>query len=320
MLRKAPTVKQNGIIFLTGANGYIGSAVAQHLIARGFKVLGLIRSVDGISEAVANGVFPVVGKLQDQEVMTAAINESDAIIHTAAAGPLPDGDIAAMIERSVEAINFFRDISRQKGIRLITTSGASMYGGIPANEETKLPTESFFAQLAQLENTLEQQEHVAVLRSSLVYGRGSSKPILASLGPMYDLGHVVKAGSGHHVSVVHVDDLAALYVKAITSEKLMPVLLGASEQIETEKILLAAAQNLGLPPEIKEISPEEAMQQFSVLGQYTMASMNLDASLTRKHLDWGPSRLGIVEDLQAGSYKHQLIDKLKPYSEKAKQS
>lgn len=319
MLQAPPKVKPNGTIFLTGANGYIGSAVAQHLIAHGFEILGLVRTQEAASQAIENGMLPIVGQLRDEDTLTEAIQRSDAIIHTASAGPLPDGDMVAMMDRSVAAITFFRDISRQQGIRFINTSGASMYGGIPANEETKLPTESFFGPLAELENSLEQEEHVAILRSSLVYGRGGSKPILASLGPMYDRGHLVRAEAGHHVSVVHVNDLAALYVRAIAAEKLMPVLLGASKQIETEKILHAAAQNLGLPSEIQEISPEEAMQQFSVLGHYTTTDMTLDATLTKKHLDWQPSRPSIEEDLTTGSYQHQLLSNLKPYSEKAKQ-
>lgn len=319
MLRTPAEIKQNGIVFLTGANGYIGATVAQHLIAHGFTVLGLVRTQEGAAMAVANGVLPVIGNLSDKAVVRQAVDQSDAIVHTASAGPLPDGDLRAMIERSVEAIAFLRDLSKEKSIRLVVTSGASMYGDTsqaPAREETKLPEEGFFAELSTLENSLEADENIIILRASLVYGRGASKPLLASIGPMYDAGSLFMAGQGHKVTVVHVDDLAALYVKALTEKEVLPVLLGASEVVETKAILLALADNLGMSDKIEEISPERARQEFSVLGHYSTVDMQLDPSLTQKHLGWQPARSGIIEDIREGSYRHVLGSNLPPYSEK----
>lgn len=319
MLRTAPEVPENGTILLTGANGYIGSAVGSYLVARGFSVIGLVRSYEAAARIARNGMQPFVMSLDDKDAVKDVASTVDAIVHTASAGPLPDGNIEEMISRSVEAIELLTTISVERSIRLIITSGASMYGDTshrPANERTKLVTDNFFARLSELEMSLESKRNVTIIRAALVYGRGGSKPLLASLGPMVDCGSLVMASPGHKVSVVHVDDLADLYIKALEKKDVLPVVLGANNIIETEKILLAAADTLNLPREIKTISVERAIQEFSVLGYYTTIDMQIDAAKTKEFMDWQPRHPGIVDEIENRSYQYTLNSCLAPYSSK----
>lgn len=245
-----------GTVLVTGASGYIGSTITERLVSAGFRVRGLVRSTDGAARAASHGAIPSAVALNEHDEIRRLADGAIAIIHTASAGPLPEPDIEAMIERASANLECLISVSKSHSIRLLVTSGASIYGDTsenPADEETPIPPGTMFGRLGTLEASLHDDPLVGIIRPSLVYGRGGSKPILASIGPMIADGRLVHAKPGTPISVVHVDDLADLYLRALTAERLPSVMLGASQTLPTDDILVAAARSVGMPESFETV-------------------------------------------------------------------
>lgn len=294
-------------IFLTGPAGYIGSVVAERLIAAGHAVSGLVRSDEAARRAEALGVRLVRGDLVDADVLRAAVTGADAVIHTAAIGPLPEPDIAAQIARCRNALDVLVEATEARGIRLVTTSGASFYGDTgttPVTEASPLVTEGPFATFAEAEMALAEKPHVVIVRPAMVHGRGGSKPMLVSMAGIEARGRAGYVDDDKHISFVHVDDLADLYLRAVEGEAPGPVLLGAAETLPIADVMRAAAASLGLPEELDRMEPQAAAEAFAILGFYAGMDMRVDASATRAATGWAPTGPSVVEDLRRGSYAH----------------
>ncbi|MEL6361829.1 MAG: NAD-dependent epimerase/dehydratase family protein [Pseudomonadota bacterium] len=302
-------------LFLTGANGYIGRVVGERLVAAGYRVRGLVRKAEQAPQIVAAGMFPVIGDLLDSDCLDQATHGVDAIVHTASFGPLPEGDLGQQLNTAMRAMSDLAQRSARLGVRLVLTSGGSAYGDrshAPADETTHLDREGFFGPLAELEESLGQQANITIIRAGIVYGRGASKPLLASLAPIRQLGSAVRVEAGHRVAVVHVDDLADLYVKTVAASAPPPVLIGAADMVETEAIMAAAANILGYEHTARSIPPERAAD-YSVLGIYTSRSMWLNSAVTQSAMAWRPHRMGIEDDIREGSYPPVLHQNLQPF-------
>lgn len=292
-------------IFLTGPTGYIGSAVAERLIAAGHVVRGLVRSDEAAAQAKSRGVVPVPSDLADSDVLRAAVQQADAVVHTAAIGPLPEPDLQAQIDRCRAALDVLVEATEARGIRLVTTSGASFYGDTgttPVTEASPLVTEGPFATFAEAEMALTDKSHVVIVRPAIVHGRGGSKPMLVSMAGIEARGRAGYVDEDKQVSFVHVDDLADLYVRAVEGDAPGAVLLGAAETLPMTDVMRAAAASMGLPEELDRMEAQAAGEAFAILGFYASMDMRIDASGTRAATGWSPDRPSVVHELREGSY------------------
>lgn len=292
-------------IFLTGATGYIGSVVAAHLIQAGHTVQGLVRSNDAAEKATALGVIPVHGDLADTQVLRAVVESANAVIHTAAIGPLPEPDLQAQIDRCRTALDVLVEATEAAGKRLVTTSGASFYGDTgttPVTEASPLVTEGPFATFAEAEMALAEKPHVVIVRPAIVHGRGGSKPMLVSMAGIKARGRAGYVDKDKQISFVHVEDLADLYVRAVEGDTPVAVLLGAAETLAMTDVMRAAAASLGLPEELDRMGPQAAAEAFAILGFYAGMDMRIDASGTRATTGWSPDRRSVLHELREGSY------------------
>lgn len=111
-------------VFLTGANGWIGSAIGRDLLAAGHSVAGLVRSKEKGEELAALGVTPVVGALTDLDVIRDAAKDADGIIHTAFG--LDFSEIEELAKEDREAIETYGEVFAGSDRPIVVTSGVGL--------------------------------------------------------------------------------------------------------------------------------------------------------------------------------------------------
>jgi nucleoside-diphosphate-sugar epimerase len=207
-------------IFCTGAAGYIGGSVAANLIAAGHQVTGLVRSAQKADAVRARGIEPLLGTLDDAEILVRAAQAADVVVNAASADHR--GSAVAML-----------DALAGSGKTLIHTSGSSIVGTRARGERTDAvfdedtpitPSPARAARVALNELILSYRDkgcRPVIICPSLIYGLGHGAnpdsvqvPLLIKLAGKR--GNAAHAGPGENVwSNVHIDDLVPLYALAI---------------------------------------------------------------------------------------------------------
>lgn len=297
-------------VFITGATGYIGSVITESLIAAGHQVLGLARS-DGSAEKLrAMGAEVHRGELADLGSLTAGASDADGVIHTAMT--LDDfnklDEVFAKDEKAVEAM---LSPLAGTGKPFLYTSGTGVLAdtGTKAVDETA-PTddEGPVARRAALERTVLQAQsrdiRTVVIRPGIVYGRGGSGVwhMFAGLARQAGCGRTI--GEGKNVfSVVHVDDLADLFLSALERSPAGALFNAASEEESTMlEIAAAIGRALNLTGEPTAWPLEEAIAALGPLADGLAANKRISAARAQQVLGWKPTRIGLLEDIKGGSY------------------
>ncbi|MGP0088132.1 MAG: NAD(P)H-binding protein [Steroidobacteraceae bacterium] len=111
-------------VFVTGATGYIGGSVAQRLNALGYDVRGLVRSADKLPLLKERGIEPVLGTLDDADILARAADAADAVIHTASADhPGSVVTLVSTLERTGKTLIY------TTGSGIVADSAAGEYAG-----------------------------------------------------------------------------------------------------------------------------------------------------------------------------------------------
>ncbi|MFD1364261.1 NAD-dependent epimerase/dehydratase family protein [Actinoplanes sichuanensis] len=194
-------------VFVTGASGYIGSAVTRALVARGHSVRGLARSDTAEKLVREAGAEPVRGGLADAPVLAAAAAAGDAVVHTAAGS---GDDRPATDAAAVRAM-----LAAMTAGAFIATSGAprARSSREPVVEHDTADPSGPLAWLADAEDRVLTAARVrgAVVRPPIVYGRGGG-PVAGLVDRARADGVARYVGDGQNRwSAVHVDDLAEAY-------------------------------------------------------------------------------------------------------------
>src|SRR5919197_2269410 len=207
-------------IFCTGASGYIGGSVAVHLAAAGHRVTGLVRSAEKADAVRAHGIEPLMGTLDDADVLARAAREVDIVINAASADH--KGAVVALLGALAGSGKVF-----------IHTSGSSIVGTRSRGERSDdifdedTPITPSPARVARVElNHFILAAHdrgcrPVIICPSLIYGIGHGAgrdsvqvPLLIRLAKKR--GNAAHAGSGENIwSNVHIDDLVPLYALAV---------------------------------------------------------------------------------------------------------
>lgn len=290
-------------VFVTGATGYIGSAVTEKLLAAGHSVVGLARSDEAARKLEALGAEALPGTLTDAETIKRAARAADGVIHAASTGgadaPQADAEAVASILEALEGTSK----------PFIYTSGVWVLGDTNdrvADEETELnPTPLVAWRPANEQSALAAAERGVrsiVLRPGMVYGRGGG-----SVGEMVQAGRekgfVRFIGTGENRwSLIHVDDLADLYVKALEKAPAGTMLLVASgPSMVVREIAEAAASAAGVGGRVESWPLEQARERLGAYADALVLDQQVSGAKAMRLLDWKPQAPTLLEELAAES-------------------
>jgi nucleoside-diphosphate-sugar epimerase len=298
-------------VFLTGVTGYIGSIVARRLKENGHKVLGLTRSEASAQKLREIQIEPVLGSLQDRETLIESAQKADAVIHTAFIHDYSNFADAVQTERS--AITTFTETLAGSRKPFIATSGTGLLGDtgdriIDDSENFEFQGELAGRAAAERDilDAAQQNIRSIVLRLPIfIYGRGGSQfiPFLINNAKQTGVVRYIQPGNFKY-SVVHVDDVAELYIQALQYGKAGSIYHAVSESgITAKAISEAVAQMLGY--KVAAMSKEKAIQAWGIpVATFFSLNNQVSCSKAEQELGWKPSvKATILEDIEHGSYK-----------------
>ena len=287
----------NERIFVTGASGYLGSAVSARLARKGHQVFGLTRSREHARALEGLGVEPVLGDLAGDQDWLGVLQNCDAAVHAAFDG---ENGAADVDHAALEALRSASLDGRVR--RVLYTSGAWVHGpGLngTADENTPLaPLDVVQWRAAHEEIALDLVVHdvdVVILRPGLVYGE--HRGILCGwFAEAQDRRTVTYPGDGsQHWSIVHRDDLADAYALALEHAARGERYLLSDESRHTVKELAEAVAGATSAKAVAW----PAAELIGALGGYGKALLNdltVSSAKARRELGWVPRHTSFVTD------------------------
>lgn len=287
-------------IFVTGATGYIGSAVATELLRAGHEVLGLARSDKSAQELSKRNIEVIRGDLKNTEILAAAASSCDAVIHAAAElGPNISTLDAAAVETMLSAL-------KGSGKTFIYTSGTWMYGSTGdtvADEETPInPVELTTWRVPIEKQVLDAQSwgfRVIIVRPAVVYG-GTGGILAGMLDDARKTGFVRIVGNGQNRwAMIHVDDLARLYVAALESAPNGSIFVASDgKALPVRDIAQLLSQQAGCPGSVKTWPLEEARKQLGKLADALAIDQQIESTKAKQLLNWQPHAASLAEEVK----------------------
>jgi nucleoside-diphosphate-sugar epimerase len=320
-------------VFVTGATGFIGSAVVEELIDAGHSVTALARSEEAGKKLSAKGVQPHLGNLDDMGSLRSAAAAADGVIHLAymhelsqipfgqrlgiILGGLPSSIVARFLKVSADAdrraIDTIGAALQGSGRPLVTTFGTlglsheGFRAAKPATEEDEPDPLSPGIDRAKTEETVEGWASLGVRATMVrlapsVHGEGDTGLVPQLIGIARKRGHSGYIGDGENRwPAVHRRDAARLFRLALEKGVAGARYHGVAEEgIPFRSIAEAIGRKLNLPT--GSISAKEAAKQFSYFGGFAATDNPCSSNRTREQLDWEPSRAGLLADLNGPGY------------------
>ncbi|HEV3048185.1 MAG TPA: SDR family oxidoreductase [Solirubrobacteraceae bacterium] len=293
-------------VFVTGATGFIGSAVVLELIDAGHEVVGLARSDEGAAAVEAAGAEVRRGTLEDLDGLRAGAGAADGVIHTAYVHDFSQMENAARTD--LQAIEALGAALEGSGRPLVITTGVGLIRpGTTATEEDMVDPGAIVhprqaAELAAIALAARGVRSSIVRPGPSVHGEGDHGfvPRLIEIARAQGVSGYVGDGANRWPAV-HRLDAARLYRLALENGSAGSVYHAiADEGVPTREIAEVIARHLELPA--VSVSPEEAADHFGWLGAFFAFDVPASSGLTRERLGWQPVHVGLIEDLEQGHY------------------
>jgi nucleoside-diphosphate-sugar epimerase len=293
-------------VFLTGATGFIGSAVAVELIEAGHEVVGLARS-DGAAAAIERaGARVHRGALDDLDSLRSGAAAADGVIHTAYIHDFSRMQDSGRTDlRAVEALGAALAGSDRP---LVIASGTALVApGRLATEDDSPDSRSAGAHRVPSEQTAlalaERGVRSAVVRlSPSVHGEGDHGFVPRLIDIARGQGVSAYIGDGRNRwPAVHRLDAARLFRLALEAAPAGSVLHAVGEEgVPTRDIADVVGRHLELP--VISLTREQAGEHFGFLAAFFGADVPASSALTRARLGWSPTHPGLIADLEQGHY------------------
>ncbi|MGA2574681.1 MAG: SDR family oxidoreductase [Bryobacteraceae bacterium] len=299
------------LVFVTGATGFIGSAIIPELINAGHRVLGLARTDAGAKALIDAGAQVHRGDLEDLESLRSGAAMSDGVIHTAFNHDF--SKFAANCEMDRRAIEALGSSLAGSGRPLVVTSGTGLIApgrlateddDVPASSSTSFPrvSEQTAASLAA------RGVRASVVRLPQVHDRFKQGLVTYAIATAREKGVSAYVGDGlNRWPAVGLLDAAHLYRLALEKAALEKQSAGtryhavAEEGVPVREIADAIGRGLKVP--VVALPPEEAAQHFGFfLGMFMGADCPASSALTQERLGWRPTmQPGLIADLDHAS-------------------
>ncbi|KUN09572.1 3-beta hydroxysteroid dehydrogenase [Streptomyces yokosukanensis] len=297
-------------IFVTGASGWIGSALVPDLIEAGHQVVGLARSDASAAALTAAGAEVVRGTVDDLDVLRDTAAASDGVIHLAFKHDIAfSGDFQGAAEADRRAIDAFGEALAGTDRPFVIASGLAGLAPGRVATELDMPTHDFAPftiRSATAREVLALASHG--IRSSVVrlsptcHGDGDNGFMAALVAVARDKGVSGYIGDGvNRWPAVHRRDAAHLFRLAVEQAPAGSVLHGVAEEgVAIRDVAEVIGRHLDVP--VVSVAPEAAGAHFTWLGALLGLDIPASGNLTRELLGWKPTHTDLLEDLDEGHY------------------
>jgi nucleoside-diphosphate-sugar epimerase len=297
-------------VFLTGATGFIGSAIIPELINAGHQVLGLTRSNAGAQTLIAAGAEVHRGSLEDPESLRRGTAQSDGVIHCAFDHSAFGSDFskfAEVCEKDRRAIEALGDALRGSDRPLVITSGTGMGNAVPgqpATEDYFDPNHPNPRKVSEVAGAFvaERGVNVSVVRLPQVHDTVKQGLITYAVQVAREKGASAYIGEGlNRWPAAHVLDVAHLYRLALEKQKAKHEAGSRYNAVAEEGISMreiAEAIGRGLKVPVVSLSQQEAQSHFGWLAMFAIFDMPASSAQTRQRLGWHPTGPGLIADLE----------------------
>ncbi len=296
-------------VFVTGASGWIGSAVVAELLAADHEVLGLARSDASAAAVAAAGAEVTRGDIGDLDVLRSAAHDSDAVVHLAFRHDIAfTGDFETAVDSDLAAIEALGEALAGTDRPLAIASGVAGLkpGAVATERDTAEPFPGAGGRVLNERAGLALAERgvrsMSVRFAPTVHGDGDHGFIAGIVAADRAAGSAGYIGDGaNRWPAVHRSDAARLVRLGIESAPAGSVLHAVGEQgVALRDVAEAIGRGLDLP--VTSITAEQADAQFGFLAGFLALDMPTSNALTRELLSWDPSGPGLVADLEQGHY------------------
>lgn len=291
-------------IFVTGASGFVGSAVVQDLLAAGHQVLGLVRSDADAQALEAIGAQPHRGALEDLDILAQGAASADAVVHTAF-----NHDFSRFAEnceldrRAIQALASGLEGSNRS--MLVTSGLAALVEGRPVTEADPGRPASPAYPRASEETAMKLSARgmrVGVVRlPPSVHGRNDHGFVPYLIETARRTGVSAYIGEGLNAwSAVHRLDAARVFRLAIEHGGDGPYQAVAEEGLAFRDIAAAIGEGLNLP--VVSVAPDDAAAHFGWMAGFAAMDMRGASAQTRAILGWSPDQPGLLADIADAGY------------------
>jgi nucleoside-diphosphate-sugar epimerase len=282
-------------VFVTGGSGYIGRAVIEALVAEGHAVEALVRETADTSVVSDIGAEPHLGHLGELDLLRAAGDRADAVIHLAPSDP--DTDLAA-------------SIALQQGLGdrpFVFTGGAWVYGDTDGvvDEDARFAPPLIvawrIANTSAIMAATDRGGRPVLIMPGAVYGDRAGLITAAMVEPARAQGFASYiAGGDNHLALVHRRDIARLYVLALGAPAGSRYLGVGESGVTMLQLAEAASRAAGAGGATRSLTLDEARQVWGPLADALALDQQFTTRRARDELGWAPREAGVVEYL-AGS-------------------
>jgi nucleoside-diphosphate-sugar epimerase len=291
-------------IFVTGATGFIGSAIVRELIDAGHQVLGLARSDAGAKSLIAAGAHVHRGDLKDLESLRSGAAMSDGVIHTAFIHDFSNFQANCEIDkRAIETLGSALEGSDRP---LLVTSGLATVaeGRTPTEEDAPVSLSPAYPRASEVtaETLLKRGARVSVVRLPQVHNTIKQGLVTYAIAVAREKGVSAYVGDGlNRWAAVHVLDAARLYRLALEKQEVGARYHAVAEEgVPVRDIAEAIGRALNVPVVPK--SAEEAAAHFGGIGMFVGRDLIGSSVQTQRRLGWRPTGPGLIADLDRANY------------------
>jgi nucleoside-diphosphate-sugar epimerase len=320
-------------VFVTGATGFVGSAVVRDLMGAGHRVTALARSKEKADALKARGIEPHLGRLEDLDSLGRAAAAADGVIHLAFMHGLSQAPLLKRLHILLGGapsgiVSRFLGVSASADRRAIETLGAALQGSgrplvttfgtiglahaalrsdrLATERDAPAPDSPGYARAiaeATVESLASRGVRASIIRlAPSVHGDGDTGFVPQLIAIARKKGKAAYVGDGaNRWGAVHRADAARLFRLALEKGVAGARYHGVGDEaVPVRAIAETIGRKLNLPA--VGIAAKDAPRQFSFLAPFLMADNPASSAATQAELGWRPSEKGLIDDLEQGRY------------------